>query len=94
MEKADIKHKEAYQLLKTALGHLKAVTAMIEENRYCIDISTQLMAVISILKKSNAMILSKHLKTCIKDAVRYKDESEIDEKIEEMDKIIKYIIKM
>ncbi len=93
-EKKEIKHKEAYKLLKTAVGHLNAVTSMVENNRYCIDISTQLMAVISTLKKSNTMILSKHLKTCVKDAATSKDESKIEEKIEEMEEIIKYLSKM
>ena len=41
---------------------------MIEDDRYCVDISNQIMAAQSLLKKSNLIILEKHLHTCVKDA--------------------------
>jgi len=90
MMSEEIKHYEAYRLLKTAQGHLNAVVKMVEENRYCIDISTQLLAVISILKKANTLVISKHLETCVKDAAK---SGNVDEKIEEMQKIIRYLSK-
>ncbi len=89
-----IKHKDAHKLLKTAQGHLNAVTKMVENNRYCIDISTQLMAVISLLKKANVQILSKHMETCVKDAALSENKDEVDEKIEEIKEVIKYLNKM
>ena len=36
--------KEVERLLKTARGQIDGVLKMIEEDRYCIDISNQLMA--------------------------------------------------
>lgn len=38
-------------LLKTAIGQLHGIQKMVEDDRYCIDISNQLLAVQSILKK-------------------------------------------
>jgi len=90
----NIKHYEAYRTLKTAKGHLNAVLKMIEDNRYCIDISTQLMAVVSLLKKANMQILSKHMETCVKDAVLSKSLENVDKKIEEIKEVIKYLNKI
>ncbi len=94
VSKENIKHKEAHKTLKTAQGHLNAVVKMVENNRYCIDISTQLMAVVSLLKKANMQVLSKHMETCIKDAVLSKSQEDIDEKIEEIKEVIKYLNKI
>lgn len=38
---------------------------MVENDRYCIDISNQLLAAQSILKKANMMILEEHMKACV-----------------------------
>lgn len=52
-------------LLKTAIGQLHGIQKMVEDDRYCIDISNQLLAVQSILKKTNLMILEEHMKVCV-----------------------------
>lgn len=69
------------RLLKTARGQLDGILKMIEEDRYCIDISHQLMATEAILKKANKEILTEHLKCCVRNA---QTEEEKDEKIEEL----------
>ena len=45
------------RLLKTVKGQIDGLIKMIEEDRYCIDISTQILASQSILKKINLEIL-------------------------------------
>jgi DNA-binding FrmR family transcriptional regulator len=63
---------------------------MVEEDRYCIDISNQIMATEAILHKANKEIIHAHLGTCVKEAFEQGNE---DEKIEEimsvMDKLSK-----
>ena len=49
------------KLLKTARGQLDGLIKMVEDDRYCIDISNQLMATQAILKKVNREILHEHL---------------------------------
>lgn len=73
--------------LKTARGQIDGLIKMMEENRYCLDISNQLMAVMAILKNINKDILTAHLKGCVKDAYGAGLE-EIDQKIEEINEII------
>ena len=40
-------------LLKTARGQLDGLLKMVEDDRYCMDISNQLLAAQAILKKAN-----------------------------------------
>ncbi len=61
-------HK-AMGLLKTARGQVDAVVKMVEEDRYCIDVSTQILATVALLKKANLVILKQHMSTCVKDAL-------------------------
>ena len=78
------------RLLKTARGQLDGILKMVEDDRYCIDISHQLMATMAILNKANKEVLSAHLKTCVRNAETAAERDEkIDELIEIMGKVIK-----
>ncbi len=57
---------------------------MVEDDRYCIDISNQLMASIAILKNINKDVLEAHLRYCVLEAFDVGNPSEKAEKIEEM----------
>lgn len=81
--KAD--HLKVERYLKTARGQIDGILKMMEDDRYCIDISTQLMATIGLLKKANNEILAAHMRNCVLEAV---DEENREEKIEEMVKVI------
>lgn len=59
---------KANLLLKTAKGQIDAVLKMIEDDRYCIDISNQIMAVTSLLRKANLLVLEQHINHCVKEA--------------------------
>lgn len=60
--------KKALQSLKTAKGQVEGIIKMIEDERYCMDVSNQILAVQSLLKKANMLILKQHLEHCVKDA--------------------------
>ena len=53
------------RLLKTARGQIDGILKMIEENRYCIEISNQIMACQAILSKVNKDVLNAHLCNCV-----------------------------
>ena len=82
--------KTVLRLLKTARGQLDGIIKMVEDDRYCIDISQQVMATGAILNKVNKEILSAHLKHCVKEA-----ESDLvcDEKIDEFVSMLGKILK-
>jgi DNA-binding FrmR family transcriptional regulator len=73
--------QKALNLLKTARGHADAIINMINEDRYCVDVSRQIIAVQAILKKANLTILRQHMDTCVKDAVANRN---ADEKLREI----------
>lgn len=78
------------KLLKTARGQLDGILNMVEEDRYCMDISHQLMATVAILNKANKEILSAHLKGCVRNA---ETDHEKDEKIDEFINMLGRIMK-
>ncbi len=86
--KADSKH--ITRLLKTARGQIDGILSMIDEDRYCIDISTQLMATQAILARANKDILISHIEGCIKNAVK---EGDVEEKTQELTKVIGKLLK-
>lgn len=82
--------KQINRLLKTARGQIDGILKMVEEDRYCIDISHQLMACEAVLKKANKEVLGAHMKHCVHDAVGSDDQ---DQKIDEMIRIIDALLK-
>lgn len=78
------------RLLKTARGQIDGILRMVENDRYCIDISNQLMATQAILRNVNKEILHTHLDGCVKDAF---DTGEQKEKIEEIMMVIDKLTK-
>jgi CsoR family transcriptional regulator, copper-sensing transcriptional repressor len=62
---------------------------MVEEDRYCIDVSRQVLATVALLKKANIVVLKQHMNTCVKDAIRTNNGAE---KIDEITMILeKYL---
>lgn len=78
------------RLLKTARGQLDGLLKMVDDDRYCIDISNQLMATIAILRNVNKDVLHAHLNGCVEEAFEKGDQhKKISEIIEVMDKLSK-----
>lgn len=73
------------RLLKTARGQIDGLLKMVEDDRYCIDISNQIMASEAILRKTNREIIDAHLRSCVKEAFL---QGEADEKIKEIMTVI------
>ncbi|MDO5410320.1 MAG: metal-sensing transcriptional repressor [Lachnospiraceae bacterium] len=81
--------QQVTRLLKTARGQIDGILKMIEEDRYCIDISTQLMAATSVLQRANKEVLSAHLKSCVAHA---ESQEEIDHKVDEFIRTMEKIL--
>ena len=80
MDQGSHENHTSLALLKTARGQIDGVLRMVEEDRYCIDVSKQVLATIALLKKANIVILKQHMNTCVKDAIRTnKGAEKIDE---------------
>jgi DNA-binding FrmR family transcriptional regulator len=75
------------QLLKRLArieGQVRGVSRMIEEDRYCIDILTQLGAVDTALEAVAIKVLEQHVQHCVAGALASGDEKEANEKAREL----------
>lgn len=84
------KRDQAKRSIKTAKGQLEGIIKMMDDGRYCIDISNQLMACIALLQKANYEILSGHLQSCVKESI---EQGNSEEKLKELDMILKRLSK-
>lgn len=74
--------------ISIAKGQLEGIIKMIDEDRYCLDVSDQLMATRALLKKTNNLILKNHINNCVKNAIKDGDETKVDEVIKALEKQI------
>lgn len=83
-------HRTIERLLKTARGQIDGILRMVEEDRYCLEISQQLMATQAMLNRANREVLSAHLKHCVREADTPEERNEkIDEFIGTLGKLMK-----
>lgn len=65
--------------LKRIEGQVRGIQKMVEEERYCIDIMTQVSAVQSALNSFNKVLLTNHIHTCVVRDIRAGEEEAVDE---------------
>ena len=65
--------------LNRAIGQLTGVKAMIEDNRYCGDVLTQLAAAESAVRRVSEMVLAEPMRPCVVEEVRAGNDEVIDE---------------
>lgn len=70
--------------LKRIEGQVRGIAQMVEEDRYCIDILTQLQAVKSALAKAESEVLKQHAACCVAEAIASGDAEEQRTKFNEL----------
>ena len=63
-------------------GQINGINKMIEEDRYCGDILTQLAAIDKSIKSLASVILEAHMHSCVVKAAKEGDDTVIDEVVE------------
>lgn len=81
-------HEKVKKYINIAKGQLDGIIKMIDEDRYCLDVSNQIMATRSLLKKTNNLIIKNHIDNCVKDAINKGDTSKVEEVIKALEKQI------
>ena len=85
--------KTAYlNRLRRIEGQVRGLEKMVDEDKYCIDILTQVSAVTKALEAFALALLDDHLGSCIKDAVRAGG-SVADDKIHEASQAIARLVR-
>ena len=89
------KHRDTaeYKALITRLnkieGQVRGIKNMVESDRYCVDILTQVSAVQSALNSFNKILLAQHIKTCVVDDIKSGNDEVVDELLNTIQKIMK-----
>jgi len=81
-------HEAQLARLNKIEGQLKGVRRMIEERRYCIDIISQIRAVMGALEQVQMGVLERHVHHCVRDAVTTQDAGQLEERVEELVKVL------
>ena len=82
--KGDISHK-----LKIARGQLDGILQMVKEDRYCVDISNQILATQALLRSANQEILQAHIRTCVREALQTDaDNPKLEEALKLLEKMM------
>lgn len=81
-------HQETKRAVTTRLsrieGQVAGLSRMVEADRYCVDVLTQIAAVRAALAKVEAQILHDHLDTCVATAFASGDPAEQRHKVDEL----------
>lgn len=72
------------QRLRRAEGQVAALSRMVEEEKDCVDVLTQIAAVRGALAKTGQLLLGQHLETCVRDAFASGDETVRDRQVDEL----------
>ena len=79
-----ITKKDIILNVKKAIGNLNKVMEMVEEDKYCVDIATQVNASMGLLKSVNIKLLENHLKCCGPKFLTSKDPEVLDNFVKEI----------
>lgn len=70
--------------LRSVEGHVRGVIAMVEQDRYCIDVIRQTRAIQAALDRVNRMLLEGHLSHCVSRGLKSPDAGERERVVSEL----------
>ena len=75
--------------IKIARGQLDSILRMIEEDRYCVDISNQLLATQAPLKRVKQEILRPHIHDCVREGLHTDEPNQkLEEALQLLEKLV------
>jgi DNA-binding FrmR family transcriptional regulator len=75
--------------LKRIEGQVRGLVRMVEEDRYCIDVVTQISAVRAALKRAEEEVLNDHIGHCVEHAIMSGDKADQRRKVAELMDVLK-----
>ncbi|MFC1655807.1 metal-sensitive transcriptional regulator [Patescibacteria group bacterium] len=70
--------------MKKAKSLTEKVLQMLENDKYCIDVIQQNLAIIGLLKSANLTLLEGHIGHCVKNAAKEKNPKRLNEMMQEL----------
>ncbi|MCI8468315.1 MAG: metal-sensing transcriptional repressor [Eggerthellaceae bacterium] len=77
--RSDELQRDVQRRLNRAIGQLNGVKAMVDDNRYCGDVLTQLAAAESAVRRVSELLLAEHMRTCVVEEIRQGNDEVVDE---------------
>jgi len=74
--------------LRRVEGQVRGIAGMVEADRYCIDVVTQLAAVRAALRRIEEEVIRDHAAHCVADAIRSGDPDEQRRKVDELIEVL------
>jgi CsoR family transcriptional regulator, copper-sensing transcriptional repressor len=77
--------------LRRVEGQVRGLQRLVEEDAYCIDVLTQISAVNAALRGVAVLLLDDHLRHCVRDAAKSKQEGDaiVTEATEAIERLLK-----
>lgn len=88
-KRSDEEKQKLIKRLNIIEGQVKGVKQMIENDRYCDDVLTQMLAINKALDSLENIILENHLQTCIKTKIENGNTQEVSKEIMDLFKKIR-----
>ena len=70
--------------LRRIEGQVRGIIKMLEDDRYCIDVLTQMQAIKSAVARAESEILKDHANSCVPEAIKSGDPDAQREKVSEL----------
>jgi CsoR family transcriptional regulator, copper-sensing transcriptional repressor len=82
------------QQLQTRLrrieGQVRGVARMIDQDKYCVDVVTQVAAIQAALDKVSLGLLDGHIRGCVRDEIQASGgDAKVDELLQVMDRVLR-----
>lgn len=82
-------YKDLIKRLNRIEGQVKGIRNMVEDERYCIDVLTQVSAIQAALNGFSKELIANHIKSCVVDKIKSGDEEVVDELCNTLQKLMK-----
>ena len=88
-KRSEEERKKFVTRLKKVEGQIRGIEKMVEEDAYCPDILMQVAAATSALNSFSKVLLSCHIKSCVKHDIQNGNDETIDELCELLQRLMK-----
>lgn len=88
-DKEGKEYKKLISRLNRIEGQVRGIRRMVEDDRYCVDIMTQVSAIQAALGAFNKELLSEHIKSCVVHDIREGDDAVVDELVTLLSKMVR-----
>lgn len=87
--RVESEYKDLITRLNRVEGQIRGIRNMVEEERYCVDILTQVSAVQSALNAFNKNLLENHIHSCVAVDIKEGKEGAVEELCRTIQKLMK-----